>query len=339
MTELCVIGIGSCTAVGLSAPAAAAAVRSAISSFEDYPDANDLTRKPAIVAAPPGIAMIADPVEALTEMAAAAMEQVASGAALPVLLCLPEPRPGLPADLATRVGALLEARFPGCRITASGGGGHAGFGTALHHTQTLLLRYPEQAVAVVGVDSYLNRDTINWLDDQRQLHATYNAWGFIPGAAAGACLLCHPGFARRMLYRPLAMIEAVSLDREEVPIKTDGVCLGRAMSRIVTALAVNLPAGKVFDGFYCDQNGETYRADELGFTLARTAGWFRDPTDFIAPADCWGDVGAASLPLFIALAIEAAARGYARGPLSLMLAGSESGLRAGLRLRTPMQGD
>ncbi len=338
MTALCVIGTGACTSVGLSAPAAAAAVRSAISGFEDHPGATDLTRNPAIVAAPPGVAMVADPVEALAEMAAAALAQVATGAALPVVLCLPEPRPGLPADLPARVAAVLETRFPGCRVTASGGGGHAGFGPALHQGRSYLERHPDLAVAVVGVDSYMARETIRWLDGQRQLHAPYNAWGFIPGAAAGACLLCHPDLARRQRKRPLALIEAVSIDREEVPIKTDGVCLGRAMTRIVTALVEDQPAGVVFDGFYCDQNGETYRADELGFTLARTAGRFRDPTDFIAPADCWGDVGAASLPLFIALAAEAAARGYAQGPVSLLLAGSESGLRAGLRLRTPMQG-
>jgi 3-oxoacyl-[acyl-carrier-protein] synthase-1 len=129
----------------------------------------------------------------------------------------------------------------------------------------------------------------------------------------------------------------VALDREEVPIKTDGVCLGRAMSRIVGALLDGQPEGSVFDAFYCDQNGEAYRADELGFMLARASARFRNPSDFISPADCWGDVGAASLPLYLALAIEAAERGYAPGPVSLLLAGSESGLRAGLRLRTPVR--
>ena len=338
MTAVCVIATAACTAVGLTAPAAAAAVRSAISGFEEYPDAMDLTHKPAIVAVPPGMADITDPAAAMAEMAIAALSQFTAGAALPVILTLPEARPGLAPDFAARVAALVENQLAGCRVTASSAGGHAGVGVALHQTQSFLDRNPDSIVALVGVDSYLSPDTIGWLDSHRQLHATYNAWGFIPGAAAGACLLCHPKLAQTRPMPPRAIIEALSLDREEVPIKTDGVCLGRAMSRIVAALVEDTPDGAVFDAFYCDQNGEAYRADELGFMLARSATRFRDPSNFVAPADCWGDVGAASLPLFIALAVEAADRNYAKGPVSLLLAGSESGLRAGLRLRTPMRG-
>src|SRR5690606_32007135 len=112
--------------------------------------------------------------EAMVEMAAAAVEQIAPGAALPIVLCLPEPRPGLPAERSGRVAAGLQARLPGSQVTASGGGGHAGFGPALHQCESFLSRYPDLAVAVVAVDSYLSPDCIKWLDGQRQLHASYN---------------------------------------------------------------------------------------------------------------------------------------------------------------------
>jgi 3-oxoacyl-[acyl-carrier-protein] synthase-1 len=77
----------------------------------------------------------------------------------------------------------------------------------------------------------------------------------------------------------------------------------------------------------CDQNGEPYRADEFGFALVRLSERFSGGSDFLAPADCWGDVGAASGPLFVALAAAAAERGYARGPYYLAWASSESGER------------
>ena len=75
-------------------------------------------------------------------------------------------------------------------------------------------------------------------------------------------------------------------------------------------------------------NGEAYRADEFGFMLARTSERFVDSSDFTAPADSWGDVGAASGPLFVLLAAAAAMKGYARGPLTLLWTSSEGGERA-----------
>ena len=78
----------------------------------------------------------------------------------------------------------------------------------------------------------------------------------------------------------------------------------------------------------CDLNGEPYRANELGFSITRLARRFAAPGEFLAPADCWGDVGAASGPLFAAIAIAAGARGYGRGPRNLLWASSEGGQRS-----------
>ena len=119
-----------------------------------------------------------------------------------------------------------------------------------------------------------------------------------------------------------------------MPIKTDGVCLGWGLTRAVRSALADLEPEEAVDRIYCDQNGETYRADELGFMLARLGERFRNPADFVAPADCWGDVGAATVPLLIGLVAAAAERGYAAGPLSLVIAGSESGRRSCILLRT-----
>jgi 3-oxoacyl-[acyl-carrier-protein] synthase-1 len=82
------------------------------------------------------------------------------------------------------------------------------------------------------------------------------------------------------------------------------------------------------DRIICDMNGERYRANEYGFAVLRNPGRFKDAADFETPADCWGDVGAASGPLFVSLVTEAEARGYSKGPLSLIWASSENGTRA-----------
>ena len=80
-------------------------------------------------------------------------------------------------------------------------------------------------------------------------------------------------------------------------------------------------------------NGEPYRADEFGFATVRAGGLFRDPSAFTAPADCWGDVGAASGPLFLVLADAATRKGYAPGPALAAFTSSESGEQCGFVAR------
>jgi 3-oxoacyl-[acyl-carrier-protein] synthase-1 len=75
-------------------------------------------------------------------------------------------------------------------------------------------------------------------------------------------------------------------------------------------------------------NGEPYRADEFGFACLRTKEAFESASDFVAPADCWGDVSAATGPLSLALSTIAFRKTYANGPFSFLWASSESGERA-----------
>ena len=75
------------------------------------------------------------------------------------------------------------------------------------------------------------------------------------------------------------------------------------------------------------------RADEYGFTVLRTREYLRAAGEFNSPADCWGDVGAASGPLHVALAAIAHHKRYARGPLSMAWGSSESGARGAALIR------
>lgn len=335
MTPLAVLGTAAVTGIGLSSASAAAAIRCAIASFGEYGRAVDRLGEPAIVAAPPRVAEIRDTSTAIASMAVEALAQIIEPeSAVPVFLALPEPRPGLDPDLAPQVAEAISERFPSVRVAKPSALGHASGGAAFLSAAAYLAPGRSDVGVVVGADSYLDPATIAWLDTNRQLHTTYNAWGFIPGAGAGACLVGTLSWARTAARRPVALVEKIALAEEKVPIHADGVCLGRALSQVVAGLTEGGPPGAVFDDFYCDLNGEVYRSDELGFMLSRATAKFRAPQAFVSPADCWGDLGAASLPLFVALAAEAGAGGYAAGPVSLLLAGSEGGLRAGLRVRT-----
>jgi 3-oxoacyl-[acyl-carrier-protein] synthase-1 len=91
------------------------------------------------------------------------------------------------------------------------------------------------------------------------------------------------------------------------------------------------PAERISD-IICDINGERYRGEEWGFVCLRLPQYFNDPTAYRSPADCWGDMGAASGPLFMMLACQAAERGYAKSARCLVWAGSENGLRGAVVL-------
>jgi 3-oxoacyl-[acyl-carrier-protein] synthase-1 len=110
-------------------------------------------------------------------------------------------------------------------------------------------------------------------------------------------------------------------------LAAETVCTGEGLSKALRGALEALPSGVKVDQVIGDLNGEPYRADELGFSAVRIAKQLSEPGRVIAPAASWGDVGAASAPLFAGLAVEAARRGYARGPSTLLFAGSEGGDR------------
>ena len=133
---------------------------------------------------------------------------------------------------------------------------------------------------------------------------------------------------------------AVATAHERNQIKTKTVCVGHGLSQAVREVMKALPGEDWrIDHTICDLNGEPYRADEFGFMITRFSERFVKATDFLAPADCWGDVGAASGPLFVMLVAAAHSRGYAKGLHTLIWTSSEGGERAAGIMRTePLTG-
>ena len=134
----------------------------------------------------------------------------------------------------------------------------------------------------------------------------------------------------------LAEVASTATTIERIPIRSEGVCIGEGLTTAIKAVASPLGEQRVA-ATYCDLNGERYRNEEWGLRVNAKASQeaFVAAHAYVSPADCWGDVGAASGPLFAALAITAAHRGYSKGPISLLWAGSESGYRSAVALIVP----
>ena len=257
---------------------------------------------------------------------------------VPVYLGLPEYRPGFSKSDAQEVqkgiGNIegLPIQISEVKVLSEGhASGLSAFAVATEHIRKGVL----EACLVGGVDSYFHPDTMEWLDENRQLVGTISRSAFVPGEAAGFCLLMSAEVSKRLGLVALARVLEVAVGREVKLIKTSDICLGEGLTTTVRSAVGGLrPPDETINDIICDINGERYRGEEWGFVCLRLPQYFDAPTAYLSPADCWGDIGAASGPLFVMLACEAAAGGYAKGERTLLWASSEGGLRGAAMLET-----
>ena len=333
-----IVSPGASTPVGRDAWSSAAAVRAGISGFTQHPYMVDAAGHRMQVAIAPWLDIDLQGSERFEALLLPAIEQalesrVAERADVRIALALAVPphRPGLPDDLHDHLRDRIARRF-GDRFAAIGffDVGHAAGLMALSAAMRKMVDGDFDACVVAGVESYLAPETLEWLEEAEQLHgagARNNAWGFVPGEGAGAVLLAIERVVERVVADPPAEVLSVGLGFEENRIKTDRVCIGDGLTAAFLEGLGGLPAGAKITDVYCDMNGEPYRADEYGFACLRTKDRFVSASDFVAPADCWGDVSAASAPLGLVLSAVASAKGYAGGPYAFLWASSESGER------------
>ncbi len=341
-----IVALGACTPVGRDAWSSAAAVRAGISGFAQHPYMIDTAGEPMRAAIAPWIDIGlsgADRLEALLFPAIdEALEQLSSTHGAPmemaIALGLPSPRPGLsrdiPKQMLDRVNKHYARRFSSAATFAAG---HAAGLLATQAAAAKLAQGTLDACVVAGVDSYIDPLTLEWLEANDQLHSAgplNNAWGFIPGEASAALLLMRESVAQAAGLEMLAVVLATGIAMEAKRIKTQTVCTGEGLTQAFRAALAALPGGAKVSDIYCDMNGEPYRADEFGFTALRTKESFESASDFIAPADCWGDVAAAGGPLHLALATVASLKGYGNGSFAFAWASAEHGERAATLIAT-----
>jgi 3-oxoacyl-[acyl-carrier-protein] synthase-1 len=246
-----------------------------------------------------------------------------------VVLGISEDRPGMPAHgrqvLTDAVRQSLQGSLALGAIELCGSGHAAGM-IALQRGSRLLLDGQAEFCLVGGVDSHLHPENLLALERQGRIHGESNPWGLVPGEGAGCCLLTTQATADRYRLGSLLQVVSVSAAREPNTLGSKGVCTGAGLSQAVAEVLKSCPAEKV-DVIVSDQTGEPYRADEFGFTVARHARRFSVPPVFLTPGSSWGDVGAASVPLFLVLVVASGQRGYAKGEYGLLLASSDTDQR------------
>jgi 3-oxoacyl-[acyl-carrier-protein] synthase-1 len=327
-----IVGLGAQTSLGRTALSSAAAVMAGITRQEEHPYMIDQYGEPMLVSMASYLSEDLGAIDRMVQLAAGATREALSplsrldippAAEIPIFLGLPSSRPGLPTDLGAQVSSKLRRELSdviGLGHIRTYELGHSAGLKAIEEACSLLRSGAVPLALAGGSDSYMDPDTLEWLDENEQLHSEAHTWGFCPGEAAGLCLLANPHLVRDL--SPAGHILAVASSFEKNPIKTDTVCVGEGLFQRAPLNGVRV--SRVF----CDLNGEPYRADEIGFTLVRFVDMLEDPSAFVTPAESWGDIGAASGPLFVNVSLSGPFLGYDQGTLFLLSTSSEGGERS-----------
>lgn len=342
-----IVGAGAQTPIGRSVLSAAAAVRCAISAVAEHPFMIDRHGEPMVVAR----AAWLDHSPALEDRIATLAVDAAREALHPIAARLDSLRRHIHLHMALsaetldepaqrqrvldRLAAETDIALPMVRNTRIDcvADGHAGGLLALERAVRALVRGDSELCLVGGADSWQDVDRLEALDYSGRLHSTRDSWGFTPGEGAAFCLVTTGAVARRLALVPLAEVLAVACAYETNLMGTKTVCTGDGLTAAFRGALDRQPR---VAHMYCDLNGEIYRAEEYGFTICRTGSSFENADRFTAPADCWGDVGAASASLALTLPLAAWARGYHTGDVQLAWSSSASApLRAAALLRQP----
>lgn len=339
MIGLAIQRFGLVTGLGFNAPATLAALRAGISAVRGTSWLDRESGQPlqgAMVQLPQwweGTGKLADlAAPAIDECLAALPPEQA--ARTPILLGIAAPeRPGRFADLDTRLLPEIQARLgwhehPLSRLFAAD---QTGCFHALAVAATLIETGQAEHVVVAGVDSLLQRDTLDALQRRRRLMTVNNSNGFFPGEAGAAVLVGSSGSSTAAELHILGAGRA----RESAHIESVEAFRAQGLTQAVkTALASAGVALKDIAYQLTDLSGEHYKFKEAAFVAGRLNGGDREkPLDLWHPIEYLGEIGAAILPCLLAQAAHATLNRYAPGALALCHIGSDAGERAAMVVR------
>jgi 3-oxoacyl-[acyl-carrier-protein] synthase I len=191
-----------------------------------------------------------------------------------------------------------------------------------------------EGVILGGVHSDQCPARIARLSQQKRLYSADNSDGVLPGEGAGFVTLLEPARVARMGVSARARLVALGTghdkarpDNHESAFEAVGLTL--AVRHATEALrAQGQRAGWQFNDLGC----EGYRLSEWISVMTRTQAIWEEPQVSEAPAQRLGNLGAATVPVQLALATEAFRRGYAPHRQALCFAGSDDGFRVALRV-------
>lgn len=158
-------------------------------------------------------------------------------------------------------------------------------------------------ILVGGSDSHSDYARLTPLDDMGRLLTVGSADSFAPGEAASFLLLTrHPELAQVRNGQIIALHQP-GIAEEPGHLFSKETYHGDGLDQAVKKALIQ-QSGQSIHSIYSSMNGESHWAKEYGVAYLRNKAAFADPVRFEHPADCYGDLGAATATTLISLAAE-----------------------------------
>lgn len=230
----------------------------------------------------------------MLRLAQPALSEVLTGINHPlaVFMAGPEPLPNAPLPMRSLFLKHLQVQtgfsfdFDNSKVFPMG---RAGTFYALEYAFRFLESSDQELVLVGGVDTYWDAMTLGVLArDKRLLTDNGGADGFVPGEGAGFMLLSKNEHlqGKRQVFRP-GLSEEPGHRYSEEPYKGEGLSLAFRQ-------AIQSSNTSKIKYIYSSLNGESYGAKEYGVAVTRNSSIINGDIAHTHPADCYGDLGAAS---------------------------------------------
>ena len=337
--KLVLTGMGMVSPVGYNAAQTCAALRAGIAMFRELPGIVDSYGNPIIAAPLPDLGPDVPLTEKLTVSTWRAIVEAldvvqprSKSKLLVAIVSAEKERSGYPLNIEWLKAALLDRWSHSGEVSFGVYAlGHAGAAAAIKDLSKHLGQSQGSVALLVAADSLITLPTLAYLDSAGRLKSYTRPRGAIPGEAAVALVIESVYDLSQRGIIPYCSIDGAGFAVEPVPVNSSEPCLGEGLTHAVySALDAAGCDKRNIKEVYCDLNGEEYRTHEWMLTLCRA---LEEPF-LVHPADCIGDVGAASLPLLVAMAGMALQRGYAVNDRVLAWASSDFGSRGAICVRT-----
>jgi 3-oxoacyl-[acyl-carrier-protein] synthase I len=347
---LAITSIGARTAVGANAAQTCTSIRAGLSGFREHPFYESLSPDPEWEEGEPLVSAMVptvDPdlggVDRLLELAGPAVLDLVSRSGLrradlgqtALLASLPAPDDAVAGwDLGERFIERLASAIllPDPRHVEIERSGRVGAFELVSRAEELLRSGAAQHVLLLASDTFLSEDRAELWDAAGRLRSARNPDGFIPGEAGCAVLLELADRARARSATILAQIVSKGSGEESQPFRSDRASTGIGLCR---ALLDCLGDGEKAGWIACDLNGESYSAFEWGLVRVRMHERLEGLARLDHPADCLGDVGAATGATLMCHAADALAQRLPPQREATLWAAGDDGRRRAIRLRAP----
>lgn len=340
--SLVIIKSGMTSAVGLSAPATCAAIRCGIDNVQEtrfLDSGGEWIMGSSVPLTKPwrGQSRMIRLIEPSIRECFSDLDP-SDARHIPLLLCVPEyDRPGrldgLDASLFDAVGEASGLNFnKNSRIFFNGCVGGI---QAVREAFALIFNKRQPYCIIAGVDTFLTAKTLKAYEEKDRLLTSSNSDGFIPGEGAAAVLVGAGGKRGQweLTIRGIGFgKESSTIDSEE-PLRADGMVQAFKGAFSTSGLSMRDMSFRITDA-----NGEQYKFKEGDLAVTRTLRDHQGEIDIWHPAECIGEVGAATVPFILGVAEAAARKGYSRGKNVLCHFSNDNGDRAAMVLTSTDSG-